>query len=104
MMSGAFAQSNVNLDPVTVLGQQEATNAGAQIIKGLELNSLKARTSDTASLIMDIPGATVNVGGGVSGLPSIHGMADDRLNTSINGIDLISSCQPYELTFVVCRS
>lgn len=92
MMSGAFAQSNVNLDPVTVLGQQEATTAGAQIIKGLELNSLKARTSDTAALILNVPGVSMYTGGGVSGLPSVHGLADDRLRIKVDGMDLISSC------------
>lgn len=92
MMSGAFAQSNVNLDPVTILGQQEATTAGAQIIKGLELNSLKARTSDTAALILNVPGVSMYTGGGVSGLPSVHGLADDRLRIKVDGMDLISSC------------
>ena len=38
----------------------------------------RARTSDTASLLAGIPGVSLYGNGGVSSLPVIHGMADDR--------------------------
>ncbi len=91
MVSGALAQTSVELNPVTVLGQQEAT-PGAQVIKGIELNARKAVTSDTAALILNIPGVSMYSAGGVSGLPSVHGLADDRLRIKVDGMDLISSC------------
>ena len=91
MMSGAFAQTSVELNPVTVLGQQE-TAPGAQVLKGLELNARKAVTSDTAALILNVPGVSMYSAGGVSGLPSVHGLADDRLRIKVDGMDLISSC------------
>jgi iron complex outermembrane receptor protein len=91
MVSGAFAQTSVELNPVTVLGQQEAT-PGAQVIKGVELNARKAVTSDTAALILNVPGVSMYSAGGVSGLPSVHGLADDRLRIKVDGMDLISSC------------
>jgi iron complex outermembrane receptor protein len=31
-------------------------------------------------------------GGGISGLPAIHGMADDRLRVQLDGMNLISAC------------
>jgi len=31
-------------------------------------------------------------GGGISSRPIIHGMADDRLRTQVDGMNLISSC------------
>jgi len=46
----------------------------------------RARTSDTASLFSDIPGLDLYNSGGVSSLPVVHGMADDRVNVLVNGM------------------
>lgn len=91
VMSNAFAQSNISLNPVVVKGQQELS-PGAQVIKGGDLNSRKASTSDTAALILNVPGVSMYSAGGVSGLPSVHGLSDDRLRIKVDGMDLISSC------------
>jgi iron complex outermembrane recepter protein len=52
----------------------------------------QARTSDTAALLSDVPGVSLQLNGGVSSLPIIRGMADDRLRIKVDGMDLISSC------------
>jgi iron complex outermembrane receptor protein len=52
----------------------------------------RARTSDTASLLAGAPGLDIYGSGGVSSLPAIHGMADDRVNVLINGMSLASAC------------
>jgi len=57
-----------------------------------ELDTLVPATSDTASLLGNIPGLNVQRSGGVSGLPVIHGLADDRLRIKVDGMDLISAC------------
>ncbi|MDD2833463.1 MAG: TonB-dependent receptor plug domain-containing protein [Methylotenera sp.] len=49
-------------------------------------------TSDTASLLSDVPGVSLYRAGGVSSLPVIRGLADDRIRTKVDGMDLISSC------------
>lgn len=49
-------------------------------------------TSDTASLLSDEPGVSLYAAGGVSSLPAIHGLADDRVRVKVDGMDLISSC------------
>lgn len=49
-------------------------------------------TSDTASLLEDEAGLSLYRAGGVSSLPVIHGLADDRIRTKVDGMDLISSC------------
>ncbi|HPX89444.1 MAG TPA: TonB-dependent receptor plug domain-containing protein, partial [Methylophilaceae bacterium] len=49
-------------------------------------------TSDTASLLEDEPGLSLYRAGGVSSLPAIHGLADDRIRIKVDGMDLISSC------------
>jgi iron complex outermembrane receptor protein len=56
------------------------------------LASLRASTSDTASLLRDIPGVSLLGAGGVSSLPVIHGMADDRVRVKVDGRDLLSAC------------
>ncbi|HLO76886.1 MAG TPA: TonB-dependent receptor, partial [Magnetospirillum sp.] len=38
------------------------------------------------------PGVAVQTGGGVSGLPVIHGLADDRVRQVVNGMTITSAC------------
>jgi len=57
-----------------------------------ELKSKSTATSDTAELLKHIPGVNLQGGGGVSSLPTIHGMADDRLRIKVDGMDLVSAC------------
>lgn len=56
------------------------------------LQAQRAATSDTASLLRDVPGVSLQGAGGVSSLPIIHGLADDRLRVKVDGMDLIASC------------
>ncbi len=53
-------------------------------------------TSDSASLISDIPGGAVWGAGGVSSLPAINGMGADRIQVAINSM-LISPACPNEM-------
>lgn len=48
--------------------------------------------SDTTRLLDWEPGVSTYTAGGVSALPVIHGMADDRLRVKVDGMDLIASC------------
>ena len=52
----------------------------------------RARTSDTASLVASIPGVSLYGNGGVSSLPAIHGMADDKVRVTVDGMSLVSAC------------
>jgi iron complex outermembrane receptor protein len=56
------------------------------------LQDLRSATSDTASLLRDVPGVSLYGAGGVSSLPSIRGLADDRLRIKVDGMDLIAAC------------
>ncbi|MBI4986766.1 MAG: TonB-dependent receptor [Rhodocyclales bacterium] len=60
--------------------------------KGADLYGGRARSSDSAMLLDDIPGVSLYGAGGVSSLPAIHGLADDRLRIKVDGIETISSC------------
>jgi iron complex outermembrane receptor protein len=52
----------------------------------------RAATSDSAQLLKDIPGVSLYGAGGISSLPAVHGLADDRLRTQVDGMDLMTAC------------
>jgi len=56
------------------------------------LERARGASSDSARLLQDIPGVSLYGAGGVSSLPAIHGLADDRLRTQIDGMDLVAAC------------
>lgn len=56
------------------------------------LASQRATTSDSARLLQDIPGVSLYGAGGVSSLPAIHGLADDRIRIQVDGMDLVAAC------------
>lgn len=61
----------------------------------LNANDLASKwyvTSDTASLLRDVPGVSLQGAGGISSLPVIHGLADDRVRTQVDGMDLMTAC------------
>ena len=49
-------------------------------------------TSDTATILTKIAGLNVQSAGGVSNLPVIRGLADNRLRILVDGVDSIASC------------
>lgn len=57
-----------------------------------EYNMSSVNTSDSASLLSDELGVSLYRAGGVSSLPVIHGLADDRVRIKVDGMDLIASC------------
>ncbi|WP_313951291.1 TonB-dependent receptor plug domain-containing protein [Accumulibacter sp.] len=52
----------------------------------------RASTSDSTRLLDALPGVSVYGAGGVSSLPVIRGLADDRIRIQVDGMDLVSSC------------
>ncbi|MCX7056900.1 MAG: TonB-dependent receptor plug domain-containing protein [Proteobacteria bacterium] len=79
------------LEAITV----EATRLvviGTETRDDRDITPIRPATSDTAALLRDVPGTYLNSAGGVSSLPSIHGLADDRLRIQLDGMSLISAC------------
>ena len=69
-----------------------ADELGARQVSQESLRSLAPSTSDTASLLRGTPGVSLNGAGGISSLPAIRGLGNDRLRVKVDGMDLISSC------------
>jgi iron complex outermembrane receptor protein len=89
----AAAQQPAHVGTVRVTAPRLAEmplNAGT--VDDEELRSRRPATSDAASLLKGIPGVSLYGAGGVSSLPSIRGLADDRLRIKVDGVDTIASC------------
>lgn len=86
--------TTLDLTPISITQDGNATGSrfkGASInTKGIQRQSVN--TSDTAKLLEDIPGVSTSSAGGISSLPTIHGFADDRNRTLVDGMDLMSAC------------
>src|SRR5574340_247130 len=93
---GAFAAETTDaaLPDVRVIGERiqplPALNDSA--LGGTSIARQRASTSDTAKLLDGQPGVSLYGAGGVSSLPEIHGLADDRIRVKVDGMDLISAC------------
>lgn len=89
---GAFAAETLPEVPVRSEALQPLPSTNNRGLEPESLKSKRAGTSDTASLLEDVPGVSLYGAGGVSSLPVIHGLADDRLRIKVDGMDLISAC------------
>jgi iron complex outermembrane recepter protein len=67
---------------VTAIAEKEAKALAAK----------RAKTSDTAALLGDTPGVSLATGGGVSSLPVVHGLGDDRIKITLDGCCVTSAC------------
>jgi len=94
LSSNAFAADTATLSEVVVTANKleplPAPSKSGLDAKGLEQK--RVYTSDTAKMLQDQPGVSLYGAGGVSSLPVIHGMADDRIRTKVDGMDLVASC------------
>lgn len=87
----ALAQDTKTLEVVNVRADK-GKPLGAATTLGASLVPQRAATSDTARLLQDVPGVSLYGAGGVSSLPAIHGLADDRIRIQVDGMDLMAAC------------
>ncbi len=83
------ADDRPTLPKITVSG---AVPLGSTIMDAAGITARNASTSDTARLLRDLPGVGAYGAGGVSSLPVIRGLADDRLRVQVDGMNLVSAC------------
>lgn len=89
----AIGQSrDVDLGSVEVTASRDATGANPSTVGAQTIQALRPATSDTASLLRDVPGVGLYGAGGLSSLPAIRGLADDRIRIKVDGMDLIAAC------------
>jgi iron complex outermembrane receptor protein len=91
--SASTTTSSEPLMTVVVVGSEPVDiDLDSVTLDAATLLPMRAATSDTATLLRDVPGISVYGAGGVSSLPSIRGLADDRLRIKVDGMDLIAAC------------
>ena len=83
--------ADATMTEVVVRATKDEAQAATKV-DAASIQSMRSATSDTASLLKDVPGVSLSGAGGVSSLPAIHGLADDRLRIKVDGMDLIASC------------
>jgi len=88
----AWAEENIPTIEVNAAAIAETQAVHCTVVGKDELKSRSIATSDTAGLLKNTPGVNLQGGGGVSSLPTIHGLADDRLRVKVDGMDLVSAC------------
>ena len=82
-----------SLEAVTVTAPRTAAEPlGSQTLDASVLLRQRALSADTAQLLRDFPDYSSQAAGGVSSLPGIRGLADDRLRIEMDGMSLLSSC------------
>ena len=64
----------------------------ASEVRSSTISSDRARTDDTASLLDEVPGVSLYTNGGVSSLPAIHGLGDDRVKATLDGMTISPHC------------
>jgi iron complex outermembrane receptor protein len=85
--------AHLDLETMTVSEQAlETVSNQTGALSQQDIDALEAAVSDTAGLLKGLPGVSIYGAGGVSSLPAIHGLADDRLRIKVDGMDLISAC------------
>jgi len=88
----AYAQE-VDLGSVQASGNLvDYQTLGATTVDGVNLAAHSAGAIDSARLLRDVPGVSLYGAGAISSLPVIHGMADDRVLVTIDGMGLMPAC------------
>lgn len=86
------AAEALRVPTVVVSGRAQAAAPGATTRDIADFAPKRAVTSDSSRLLEDIPGVSLYGAGGISGLPVIRGLADDRLRIQVDGMDAMSAC------------
>jgi iron complex outermembrane receptor protein len=91
----AGKETNADVSLV-VAGAQAVVEVTSAVEAGEEaIASKKTGTSDAASLFRDAPGLSLAANGGLSSLPAIHGLFDDRVKVLVNGMTLAEHCSNH---------
>jgi len=83
--SVAAEEAVQTLDPVEV-------NAKSINKKAKDVVSKLLKSGDAAEALSDEPGVTLQTGGGVSSLPVIHGLSDEKVKIVVDGMQILSAC------------
>ncbi len=78
------------LDAIEVTAQKKSSTP--EQVPASVITTRSTASSDTARLLKNIAGVQLNSAGGLSSLPTMQGLSDDRLRVKVDGMDYISAC------------
>ncbi|MBF0124175.1 MAG: TonB-dependent receptor [Magnetococcales bacterium] len=81
-----------SLEEVVVTAPAVQEPGRGEVLAGKELAVRRLWVNDSASLLSNTPGVALYTGGGISSLPAIHGMADDRVLVLVDDMPITSAC------------
>ena len=89
----ASDEKPIALEDIIVVGEEPAYALSVKDeIKAEKIIRKSAQVSDTAQLLEDTPGMSLQAGGGVSSLPIMRGLNDTRVKIDVNGMTVNSIC------------
>lgn len=100
-LAGGWQQADAQESSATPVMKEVVVNAAriddvdpldSRRLDAASIAPYRAATSDSARLLDALPGVSTYGAGGVSSLPVIRGLADDRIRIQVDGMNLISSC------------
>ena len=93
LSAGAAGAAQTRLEPIMVDGAADRQAPGSTaVLDSADLQTRQRASGDAAALLLGVPGVSLNAAGGVSSLPALRGLADDRLRIKVDGMDLIATC------------
>ncbi len=92
LQAAAEERGDEGLSEVVVTAPSWKSARGGTVLNSEELAPARATTSDSAALLRGLPGVSLYGAGGVSSLPAIRGLGDDRLRIKVDGMELVSAC------------
>lgn len=93
----AMAQAPTQLPAIQATSAEDddgstAAAPGERQVQGEALSRRRVGTADAMSLINGEPGVAVQANGGISGLPVMRGLADDRVLVTVDGVESTTFC------------
>ena len=91
----------ITLEAITITGKYPAANSlNTSVIDADAIRNEQAAVSDTEKLLKDTSGVSLYGAGGVSSLPVIQVLKDDRVKVNVNGMSLTSACANHMTPFM----
>jgi len=90
--------SAIALDEAVVSAKRDSATMPTEDIVPLQSHERQvtpgdtSRTSNTADVLSAAPGVSMQGNGGLSGIPFLNGLGDDRVRIKVDGMNLISAC------------
>lgn len=92
---GRSSRTQDSLDEVVVSASRLSDAFQGSQVRGEALAVRRGATSDTARLLDGEAGVTFYTNGGVSSLPALHGLEDERVKVDVDGMSITSACSNH---------